>query len=475
MHSRKTIIHLATLFWLMFLAGWNDGSTGPLLPRIQEVYDVNYLIVSLIFIFACVGFISGAIVNVPLSWRLGFGKVVVIGSVLQQIAYAIQSPALPFPAFVMSFTINGIGLAVQDAQANGYTASMRDNTETRMGMLHAAYGVGALCAPLVATQFSTIPRWSFYYFCSLGVATINTIVLSVVFRFRTQDECLAEMENDGLESKSASVTDSEKGTVDTPNPTQITQSENPSNTEREVQSHRTSLFEILSNKYVNILAFFIFVYVGVEVTIGGWIVTYIIDVRGGGTGSGYIATGYWAGLTLGRVLLLPVNKMVGEQRVMFLYLGISIVLVLLIWLVPSLILSGVLISIIGFLIGPCYPITMNAAGRVIPKNMLTGSIGWIAGFGQAGSAVFPFITGAIGERWGIVRLMPLLLAMMIVTMILWALVPGPGRMSRRLEQREESRSDSEQPQISEVIRGSPEDPEPKDPVEHGIQENVRSN
>jgi len=52
-----------------------------------------------------------------------------------------MSPALPFPAFVMSYTINGIGMAVQDAQANGYTASMRDHPEARMGMLHAAYGM----------------------------------------------------------------------------------------------------------------------------------------------------------------------------------------------------------------------------------------------------------------------------------------------------------------------------------------------
>ena len=26
--------------WTLFLAGWNDGTTGPLLPRIREVYDV---------------------------------------------------------------------------------------------------------------------------------------------------------------------------------------------------------------------------------------------------------------------------------------------------------------------------------------------------------------------------------------------------------------------------------------------------
>lgn len=30
-----------TLCWTLFLAGWNDGTIGPLLPRIQEVYHVS--------------------------------------------------------------------------------------------------------------------------------------------------------------------------------------------------------------------------------------------------------------------------------------------------------------------------------------------------------------------------------------------------------------------------------------------------
>jgi fucose permease len=33
-----------TLFLVMFLAGWNDASQGPLLPSLQSYYDVNYTI-----------------------------------------------------------------------------------------------------------------------------------------------------------------------------------------------------------------------------------------------------------------------------------------------------------------------------------------------------------------------------------------------------------------------------------------------
>ena len=46
---------------------------------------------------------------------------------------------------------------------------------------------------------------------------------------------------------------------------------------------------------VHLLALFILVYVGTEVTLGGWIVTYVIDLRGGGPSSGYISSGFFCG------------------------------------------------------------------------------------------------------------------------------------------------------------------------------------
>ena len=48
-------------------------------------------------------------------------------------------------------------------------------------------GVGALVAPLIATQFYKLPRWSFHFFTSLGISVLNTIFLIAVFRFKTQD------------------------------------------------------------------------------------------------------------------------------------------------------------------------------------------------------------------------------------------------------------------------------------------------
>ncbi|KAF8137341.1 major facilitator superfamily domain-containing protein [Boletus edulis] len=391
-------LQFATLCWTLYLAGWNDGTTGPLLPRIQKVYNLNFAVVSLIFVFACVGFLTGAFSNVVLNDRYGFGKVVLCRSVLQVIGYAIESAALPFPAFVLGYAINGIGLALQDAQANGFVASLKENAETKMGILHAAYGAGALSSPLVATQFAQLPHWSFHYLASLGVALINTVLLVAVFRLKSQDECLAEIGYPAGEQS---------------------ESEN---------SHFRQIFAL---KDVHLLAMFILVYVGVEVTLGGWIVTYVIDVRGGGPSSGYISSGFFGGLMTGRVALLWLNRKVGERRVLFIYALLAIGLQLVVWFVPSLIGGAVAVSIIGVLLGPMYPITMNHAGRVLPAWLLTGSIGWIAGFGQAGSALVPFMTGTIASKTGIGSLQPLLVAMMVFMTVLWALVPSKG--SRRTD------------------------------------------
>ena len=132
---------------------------------------------------------------------------------------------------------------------------------------------------------------------------------------------------------------------------------------------------------------------------------------------------FLSGLTIGRVALLRVNETVrrqlhpltrphtastqiGERYVIFLYVFLAIGLELIVWLVPSLIGGALAVSFVGLFLGPIYPILMNHCGRVIPPALISGAIGWIACWGAAGAAVFPFITGAIPSKAGIVSLLP---------------------------------------------------------------------
>lgn len=39
----REYIQFVTLCWFIYLEGWNDGTNGPLLPRMQRVYGVRLL------------------------------------------------------------------------------------------------------------------------------------------------------------------------------------------------------------------------------------------------------------------------------------------------------------------------------------------------------------------------------------------------------------------------------------------------
>lgn len=389
-YGRRELLQLAALCWGVFLCGWNDGTLGPMIPRIREAYSVGFTMVSLIFVVACIGYCSGAVFNAYFTDRIAFGKLLVIACCLQVVGYAIMTAAPPFPLFVIAFAINGVALALQSAQANGYVAALNDHT--KMGILHASYGMGAFCAPLVATQFSQMERWSFHFMTSLGITLSVAVADALVFKFRNQDECLVHIGQEAGEKSS--------------------------------NNDKSNVRQFMGIKAVHFLAVFALIYVGTEVTIGGWTVTYIIEERGGGPSAGYISSGFFGGLALGRVALLWVNKKIGERRVVYLYTFLAIGLEIVVWFAPSLIGGAVAVSFVGFLMGPYYPIAMNHAGKILPRWLLTASIGWIAGIGQAGSALLPFITGAFASKFGIVSLQPLLIAMMVVMVILWALVPS---------------------------------------------------
>jgi len=52
--------------------------------------------------------------------------------------------------------------------------------------------------------------------------------------------------------------------------------------------------------------------------------------------------------------------------------------------------------------------------------MSGGAIGYIAALGQCGSALFPFITGALSGKFGVQALQPLSVALLAVLACLWA-------------------------------------------------------
>ncbi|KAF9552887.1 MFS general substrate transporter, partial [Agrocybe pediades] len=401
--ERNSLIHFITLCWCVWLVGWNDGTAGPLLPRLQQQYNIGFALASLIFVGSCFGYITGATLNVWMNDRLGFGKILVLGAVCQICGYALIIPAPPFPLLVCAYVIVGFALSVLSAQANGFVGSLKEHMSTKLGIMHGAYGLGAFTSPFASTYFSRFAdhRWAYHFIFSTGFSVLNVVVVVVVFRFRRQEEVLLEA---GQEPHVDAAGSSPQ------------------------QQGWNQYRHIFALKAIPLLIAFALIYIGVEVTLGGWIVTFIIHQRDGGASSGYISSGFFGGLTLGRVGLMWLNKRLGEHRATVFYSIVAIALELTVWFVPSIIENAVAVSIIGLVLGPMYPLLVSHMTHILPRWLLTACVGLVTGIGVAGSAALPFITGLLASKYGIASLQPLMVSMMGAMLLAWVFVPKSRRV-----------------------------------------------
>ena len=156
----------------------------------------------------------------------------------------------------------------------------------------------------------------------------------------------------------------------------------------------------------------------------GWVVEFLISVRNGSPSQvGYVASGFWGGLALGRLLLADVTHKFGERRMVFLYIVLGLVMQLLFWFVPNIVANAVVISLLGFAIAPLFPAGISVLTRLLPRDLHVASIGLTATIGQAGSAAFPFLTGAVASKAGVTVLQPIMVALLGGMFVLWALMP----------------------------------------------------
>ncbi|CAE6455005.1 unnamed protein product [Rhizoctonia solani] len=317
--SRKEWLAVIVCGLCLFLSGWQDSSLGPLILTIQKHYNLTFTVVSVLFVSGCLGFMLAAILNLYLSERLGFGSLIFLGGYSKQALLYV--PAFPFPVMALAFVTKGFGIGLQDALANGFVGALRNDPSTKMGIIHLLYGAGALISPIVATQFAYHPHWLYHYIIPLGIASLNLILLFSTFGFHTQEELLGPMQ--------------------------------PKDT-AEAGGKGKKYQQVFGSWAVQIMAAFSLLYVGAKTTLGGWIVTFVVEERGGRTTAGYISSGFYGGLMLGRISLIWLNQKVGEQQVVYVYLLLAIGLEVTVWMLPNLIGNAVAFALIGVLMGQYY-------------------------------------------------------------------------------------------------------------------------
>ncbi|KAJ0382709.1 hypothetical protein COL922a_011991 [Colletotrichum nupharicola] len=365
---------LAFCFVSFIIAGMNDAAVGALIPYLETYYDLSYTIVSLIFLTPFAGYSVAAFTNARIHQKLGQRGVGIMAPICHITTYIILALHPPYPVLVIANTISGFGNGLTDACFCAWIGAM-DKANTIQGFLHSFYSVGALISPLIATSMV------------VGMSLIELVGLTITFWQKTGAVYRAEHAHEDQEGGAGTRA-------------------------------------ALKSKVTWLCSLFFFAYMGVEVGLGGWIVTFMLRVRKASAyASGISATGFWAGQALGRAGLGFVTERYGERLCITIYLAFCIALQLLFWLIPQFVVSAIAVAFLGFFLGPMFPGAVMMTAKLLPKHIHVSAIGFAMAIGGTGGTVFPFIIGAIATSKGVAVLQPIILALIAVVAIVWLCFP----------------------------------------------------
>lgn len=182
-----------------------------------------------------------------------------------------------------------------------------------------------------------------------------------------------------------------------------------------------TLTKALKKRTTIIGALFIFAYQGAEVTDAGWITSFLINVRHGDPKSvGYVPSGFWAGIALGRLGLSYIAfRWTGEVSFTYVVLAAAVGFQLVSWLVSNVVGSAVGVALVGLFIGPIYPCATTVFARLLDRDIQETSIAFITSSGSAGGAIWPLVTGIVSQTSGTWVLHPICVGLLVLMEISW--------------------------------------------------------
>ncbi len=151
---------------------------------------------------------------------------------------------------------------------------------------------------------------------------------------------------------------------------------------------------------VALVAIFLFLYVGAEVSFGGWVYSYVVALRlGDEATAAYLTSAFWGAFTLGRLVSVPLAARFSARALVVADLiGCFLSLALILSRPDSPAAFTVGTVALGLSVASIFPSMFSlASGRV----ELTGRVaGWLVVGASAGSMLLPWLAGRLFESVG---------------------------------------------------------------------------
>lgn len=375
------------LIWLAFFAfaliGVSGGANGVLLPSLSAFYHVDNSVLGLLFFSSTIGYLLSAFISGIAIEMLGYRRTLMLGaamSLLGSFAFSLQPS---FAIVLVMRVLMGMGTGLIEASLNSYVTTLPRRTSI-LNSLHAFFGVGALVGPLLATVILALSLgWNWVYFVLAGLNGLLLVGLAIFFPQKQAQTMQSGEEEQGI------------GKV---------------------------LGASLRMRIIWVATLFLLFYVGVETNAGSWSYSFLTEWRHEGTlFAGWLVSGYWLGLALGRFTQPRIFERFGLGNVTLLQacMAEAVVGMLLIWLVPSGVVAAVGLLLVGYGLGPIYPTIVALMPGLVPPRMVSSAIGFLVSLSIPGIAVFPWIAGILAQDIGLWTLWPFTLLLVVAMLIFW--------------------------------------------------------
>jgi fucose permease len=286
--------------------------------------------------------------------RAGAGRTIASACLGIAVADVVVLAVPVWPVFLASFAVIGVLSGVLDSMGGRYLATVRDVGGA--GLMAGSYGAGATLGPLIVA----LSHWRVGY----GVAALVSLFAGALAASRR---------------------------VRWPAALHLT----PVHGSEPSRSPRTS--SLTRSAVAASLALFA-LYVGIEVTTGQWAATFLEDSRGlSGRAAGFATSAFWAGITIGRLLLgrlLLGQGSVQTARILSIATGAMLAAFLLAATAPGPVAIAAF-AIAGLALAPAFPMLMATTAERVGAAMAGRVSGWQLLAANVGGTGLAALTGLV--------------------------------------------------------------------------------
>lgn len=317
----------------------------------------------------------------PLVDSLGYKPIAIVGFILTAVCLYMLASAKSYPSALLACLLLGIGAMCINTVGNTLVskvfftgdpaAGINPNPAAALNLGNTFFGLGAFITPFLIGLL--LKRLGY----STTVSIIGTILLlSVIFAIITAYPSIPSGFSIG------------------------------------------SAFGLLGNKIVLLVSLALFCYISLEVSMGGWITTYLTSLKFSPERANTTLSLFWIGLMVARLISSAFVTPANGILVISLLAIVAAITITIMVMAKSQMVAALVVILTGFAFGPIFPTLVGVTFANVDQGLQGSAFGIIFAIGLLGGSTVPAAIGIYSKGKSIQKALLIAVAASILLFVI---------------------------------------------------------